>query len=1248
MSDPVSPVSSTTKSPPATASAAVEGKARSWLIFGIVGLFAAIVFGLIYLFVIAPAVPEGGQGYSLGWFLFSFAAGLTMIVLPCTLPLAFVIVPLSMGKGLVKGIGMALSFGAGVAATLSLYGIVFAFVGGVVIDQTGADLEIVKNWVYFGAGIFALTFALAEIGLLKFRMPTYSGAAPAFIQKRGEFIKAFLLGLFLGNIGVGCPHPATPLILIEIATTGDVLYGWLMFLVHAIGRVLPLLLLSFLAILGVNGLNWLMARKESIERSTGWAMVFVAGFILTLGLFSHDWWVNSGLHSGLETLTQEAYFNELLNDTLDQEVAHVHGLEEGEGLFGLPLEWGSWVLVSLWLIPMFLWYRKRKKEVLASGDECEEKLLSTKRNFLIVIAIFIVVVFTQFLPDNFYLKSISGVGHGGDAHMNDDGHAHDEGVADDHAHMDMGEPVNDMKMMMGTPFLSSTEGLPDAQDSQFVELKDGDTYSITAGYVKKEVGNRTLRMLAYNGSVPGPFIKAPQGAEVTINFTNNTDLDQTIHSHGLRLDNASDGVPGVTQDAVLPGESFTYTIRFDDAGVYWYHPHTRDDYGQEMGLYGNYIVDPTEGYVSEVNREMPLVIDDILIVDEKIADFYREYTDYALLGRFGNEFLVNGEQDYVTNLQAGEVVRLFVTDVSNARTYNLSIPGVPIKLVGADVGQFEREVFVEDFLISPAERMIVEAYFEEPGTYKLMHTMPSGQIELATFAVSDTAVETSYADQFAELNTNQSVVDEFSTFRNYSSTEPDKNLLLTVKLMGMVDHSAHTGHAHNSEGVPTQDLSGIHAMPDGTIMNGAGEVIPGAHVMPDGTIMLADGSTPSLDENSNSNEGIDSIQWEDPAQSDAVNMTHNVEWMLVDQDTGKVSMNINDWTFTQGDLVKVRITNDEKADHQMQHPIHLHGQRFVVLSENGVPNTNMAWKDTSLVLPGEYIDILVEMSNTGEWMAHCHISEHLHAGMMLQFRVEDENGYAAGDEFRATVSPSMNQHGSMMDSSNPNPMQQNAVTTQSTYMYSDIEKADSTYNVVTTARFERVGRLAQIPLSFYDNNGNQVNLSDSADPALTVTFVNSNNTVSFVTYPGNTVFPAVQQDVNVPGTPGFDESMPHSHSFLGIPVAYAHGEVVDDGHHTGDYGGGVHYEAVGRTYTVPAQFPERGVYRGFAEFVLSGEETPRVSYFEIEVTEGFSVDDYGWSKEMKWWILLIGSLMFMVPLVYYVRKYIAVDKPVKT
>ncbi|MBI4994786.1 cytochrome C biogenesis protein, partial [Candidatus Peregrinibacteria bacterium] len=264
------------------------------------GLLVVIVIGLLWFFVGGVGAPVG-----FGWYLFSFTAGLTMIVLPCTLPLAFVIVPLSMGKGPVKGLGIALSFGIGVALTLSLYGVIAAIIGEVAIGTLGAPLELVKNWLYFIAGAFAYLFALGELGLIKVRMPTYSGAAPAFIQKQQDYLKALLLGLFLGNIGVGCPHPATPVILTRIAASGDVLYGWLLFFTHAVGRILPLILLAILGILGVNALKWLVARKDKIERATGWGMVFVAAFILVLGLFTHDWWVHSGQHTLLEEVTQE-------------------------------------------------------------------------------------------------------------------------------------------------------------------------------------------------------------------------------------------------------------------------------------------------------------------------------------------------------------------------------------------------------------------------------------------------------------------------------------------------------------------------------------------------------------------------------------------------------------------------------------------------------------------------------------------------------------------------------------------------------------------------------------------------------------------------------------------------------------------------------------------------------------------------------------------------------------------------------
>ena len=350
------------ESPSAKAAQAAVDPGKKFIAVLIVALSLIFVTGLVWFFGFSPASPIGA-----GWFLFSFAAGLSMIVLPCTLPLAFVIVPLSMGKGIKKGLSIAFAFSLGVAITLSLYGVLAAIVGEIAIGTLGAPLETVKNWLYFVAGIATYLFALGELGLINVRMPTYSGAHPGFIQRQGDVFKALLLGMFLGNIGVGCPHPATPLILTRIAASGDIFYGWLLFFVHALGRVLPLILLAVLGILGINALSWVVSRKDRIERATGWAMVFVAGFILVLGLFTHDWWVASGSHSLFESVTQEEKFLGVISGRLGVSNPHQHGLSEiesGTGLFGLPLGLGNWVLVFLWVLPLF-WYWSKKRRAVA-------------------------------------------------------------------------------------------------------------------------------------------------------------------------------------------------------------------------------------------------------------------------------------------------------------------------------------------------------------------------------------------------------------------------------------------------------------------------------------------------------------------------------------------------------------------------------------------------------------------------------------------------------------------------------------------------------------------------------------------------------------------------------------------------------------------------------------------------------------------------------------------------------------------
>ena len=139
----------------------------------------------------------------------------------------------------------------------------------------------------------------------------------------------------------------------------------------------------------------------------------------------------------------------------------------------------------------------------------------------------------------------------------------------------------------------------------------------------KQIGDATVRMLAYNGSIPGPTLRVRQGTEVVVNAANDGDLETTVHWHGLRLDNRFDGTHH-TQDPIEPGGAFEYRISFPDPGVYWYHPHIRQDYGQEMGLYGTIVVEPTDpDYWPPVNREITLTLDDILLTDGAVAPFSR-------------------------------------------------------------------------------------------------------------------------------------------------------------------------------------------------------------------------------------------------------------------------------------------------------------------------------------------------------------------------------------------------------------------------------------------------------------------------------------------------------------------------------------------------------------------------------------------------------------------------------------------------
>ena len=225
-------------------------------------------------------------------------------------------------------------------------------------------------------------------------------------------------------------------------------------------------------------------------------------------------------------------------------------------------------------------------------------------------------------------------------------------------------------------FPTDPSGLPEAGRPRLLELGPGDTLDLRVGPVAKRLGDTTVRMLGYNGSVPGPTLKVAQGSEIIVHVVNHGDLDTTVHWHGLRLENKYDGVPHETQEPIPVGGEFTYRVQFPDAGLYWYHPHIREDYTQELGLYANIVVVPAEGgYWPPVDRELVLTVDDLLVEEGRIAPFSPAETSYAAMGRFGNVFLVGGEPDPVLAVRSGEVVRLWLTNTANTRVFNLAVPG---------------------------------------------------------------------------------------------------------------------------------------------------------------------------------------------------------------------------------------------------------------------------------------------------------------------------------------------------------------------------------------------------------------------------------------------------------------------------------------------------------------------------------------------------------------------------------------------
>ncbi len=310
---------------------------KIWLVGVAFALLSVILVGLFSIWTSPEFIP----GYSL-----AFLAGISMIFLPCTFPLVFIIVPLALSRKIGKGLMMALFFGAGLTLTFTIYGAALGWLGGFV------ELYRIIGWMLLLGGTAALLFGISELNLIAFKLPFRQTILPQSLQGKNDYIRSFFLGFFLGNAGVGCPNPAFYILFGYVATLGIPTVGASLGALHGLGRVVPLLFLVVLAVLGINAMNKLSAYQDKVKRWVAWALVVLGAFIFNYGFFGMAWFEDSIIHQGWNR------FLEIIFPKIAESAAIESSLNLPEGTGGIV----PWLVFAGIISIVILWSAARAKK----------------------------------------------------------------------------------------------------------------------------------------------------------------------------------------------------------------------------------------------------------------------------------------------------------------------------------------------------------------------------------------------------------------------------------------------------------------------------------------------------------------------------------------------------------------------------------------------------------------------------------------------------------------------------------------------------------------------------------------------------------------------------------------------------------------------------------------------------------------------------------------------------------------------
>jgi FtsP/CotA-like multicopper oxidase with cupredoxin domain len=408
-------------------------------------------------------------------------------------------------------------------------------------------------------------------------------------------------------------------------------------------------------------------------------------------------------------------------------------------------------------------------------------------------------------------------------------------------------------------------------------------------------------VMFYNQSIPGPVIRIPQGRESVIQFHNALDEASSVHWHGLRIDNAMDGVPGLTQSPVQPGESFEYRLRPPDAGTYWYHTHLRSWAQLAFGLAGVLIVE--EENPPMVDQDLVFAIDDWRLGSDMQMDrrSLGSLHDWSHGGRMGKVITVNGKTNLSYKVAAGERIRLRLINIANARTMNLLFNEPELSVVAVD-GQPVNPFAPKSgrIRLAPGQRSdLIIDMTSDPGARSLIEVV-----------IGD------YAYEVASFQYDQARKREH---RLNTAIALPNNPLQQIRL--------------------PDEFKQVPLLMEGGAMGGMqGATFQGREM------------------------GIREL------------IQHRKIWAI----NGVAGMPEKPlFSAKRGTAISLEVANDNNWPHAM----HIHGHHFVY------HKTPEFWRDTALFSRGERGTMKFVADNPGKWLIHCHMVEHMAAGMLTWFEV---------------------------------------------------------------------------------------------------------------------------------------------------------------------------------------------------------------------------------------------------------------------